>query len=196
MNIKKIKVNKLKPNPDNPRYINKDKYNKLKKSIKEFPKMLRMRPIIVDENYVVLGGNMRLKALKELGIEETYYLQESDLKEKEKEEFIIKDNVGYGDWAWIILTDKWDVKKLDDWGVKVPTIKNTELLSGLKYEPLYYEPKNEPNISLKDCINFTKYEKKIEALNEYSLTEEQKEILKIFANRFRERSKLLLFQCK
>ena len=184
MIIKKISVDKLKPNPKNPRHINKVKYNKLIKSIKEFPKMLRIRPIVVDENYIVLGGNMRLKALKELNIKETYYLQESDLKENEKKEFIIKDNVGYGDWEWLTLTDNWDINKLDEWGVKVPTIKNTELLSNLKYEPIYYEPKIEPNINLEDCINLNKYNSKIDALNEYKLTKKQKEILKIFAYRF------------
>ena len=98
--MKKIKVNKLKPNPDNPRSISKKKFNKLVNSIKEFPKMLELRPIIVDENFVVLGGNMRLKALLHLGIEEVPYIQEKDLTDKEKQEFIIKDNLSFGQWDW------------------------------------------------------------------------------------------------
>ena len=78
--MKKIEIKKLKPNPNNPRSINKTKFERLKKSITEFPKMLELRPIVVDENFVVLGGNMRLKALKDLGIKETFYIQQKEIK--------------------------------------------------------------------------------------------------------------------
>ena len=118
MKAEKIEVSKLKPNPDNPRTISKDKFKKLVKSIKEFPQMLKIRPIVVDENMIVLGGNMRLQALKKLGIKETYYIQEKDLTTEQKEQFIIKDNVGFGEWDWDMLANEWDVSKLEDWAVK------------------------------------------------------------------------------
>ena len=182
--INKIKITELKENPNNPRTISKDKFNKLKQSIKNFPKMLKLRPIVVDENNIVLGGNMRLKALQALGIKETWYIKETDLKDNEKQQFIIKDNVSFGDWDWDILANEWDDKGLIDWGVNVPTIKNTELLSGLKYEPIYYEPKNKPEIKLNNCVDLNKYNEKIKALDEYKLSNKQKDILKLFAYRF------------
>jgi len=184
MKVEKIEINKLKANPDNPRTISKDKFKKLVKSIKEFPQMLKIRPIVVDEDMIVLGGNMRLQALKKLGIKETYYIQEKDLTPEQKQQFIIKDNVGFGEWDWDMLANEWDVSKLEDWAVNVPTIKNTELLSELKYDPLYYEPEEQPNINLSDCINLNKYNEKIKALDEYNITKEQKEVLKMFAYRF------------
>mgnify|MGYP003132068488 CR=1 FL=1 len=182
--IKKIKVSELKANKENPRTISKEKFNKLKKSIKNFPKMLKLRPIVIDDNNIVLGGNMRLKALKSLGIKETWYVKASDLNEEEKEQFIIKDNIGFGDWDWDILANQWNYESLKDWGVNVPTIKNTELLSGLKYEPIYYEPKNKPEIKLNNCVDLNKFNEKIKALDEYKLSNKQKDILKLFAYRF------------
>ncbi len=184
MKVEKIKVDKLISNPNNPRTINKDKFKKLKKSIKEFPKMLKIRPIVIDENNIVLGGNMRLEALKSLGIKETYCVLESNLTQDEKEQFIIKDNVGFGDWNFDILANEWEIEKLDDWGVNVPSIKNTELLSGLKYDPLYYEPKEQPHIELEHCVDLDKFNKKLKALDEYNLSDEQKRVLKLFAYRF------------
>ena len=96
MKPKKIEISKLKLNPNNPRTINKSKFERLKKSITEFPKMLELRPIVVDEGFIVLGGNMRLQALKELGIKETFYIQKHDLTPKEKKQFVIKDNASFG----------------------------------------------------------------------------------------------------
>ena len=184
MKIEKIKIDKLKPNPNNPRTINQINFKKLKKSIQEFPKMLELRPIVVDENYIVLGGNMRLQALKDLGIKEVFCVQENELSEQQKQQFIIKDNVGFGAWDFDRLANEWEIENLDDWGVNVPSIKNTELLSNLKYDPLYYEPKEIPNIELEDCVNLEKFNKKLEALDEYNLTDEQKRVLKLFVYRF------------
>jgi hypothetical protein len=184
MKIEKTKISKLKPNPNNPRTINKINFNKLKKSIKEFPKMLELRPVVVDENYMVLGGNMRLHALKDLGIKEVFCVQEKNLSEHQKEQFIIKDNVGYGDWDFDILANQWEIEDLDDWGVNVPSIKNTELLSGLSYDPLYYKPKETPNIELEDCVDLEKFNTKLEALEGCNLSDEQKRILKLFTYRF------------
>ena len=117
--MKKIEIKKLKPNPNNPRSINKTKFERLKKSITEFPKMLELRPIVVDENFVVLGGNMRLKALKDLGIKETFYIQQKDLTDDQKKQFVIKDNASFGDWDWDILANEWNNKDLLDWGIDV-----------------------------------------------------------------------------
>jgi len=127
---------------------------------------------------------MRYKAALELGMEDIWVIQADDLSEKQKQEFIIKDNSSFGDWDFEILANEWDIESLEDWGVNVPSIKNTELLSGLEYKPMYYEPKEIPNINLQDCIDLTKYKEKIKALDEYKISTEQKEILKMFAYRF------------
>ncbi len=184
MKPNKIKINKIKENTSNPRFIAKDKFKKLVKSLQEFPEMLKLRPIVVDNNNIILGGNMRYKAALELGMEDIWVIQADDLSEKQKQEFIIKDNSSFGDWDFEILANEWDIESLEDWGVNVPSIKNTELLSGLEYKPMYYEPKEIPNINLQDCIDLTKYKEKIKALDEYKISTEQKEILKMFAYRF------------
>lgn len=115
----KVKISNIKPNPNNPRYIRDEKFEKLKKSIKDFPEMLKLRPIVVDDDMVVLGGNMRLKALTELGIEEVEIIKAKDLTEKQKAEFIVKDNVGFGEWDWDILANEWDNTQLGEWGLDV-----------------------------------------------------------------------------
>jgi len=182
--IQKVKINQIFENSENPRSINKDKFKKLVKSVREFPEMLKLRPIVVNKEMGILGGNMRYKACKEIGLKEVYIIKAEDLSDEQIEQFIIKDNVGYGDWDWDLLANNWEIEKLEDWGVNVPSIKNTELLSGLDYKPMYYEPEVEPNINLEDCIDLTKYNEKIKALEEYKLTKQQKKILKMFAYRF------------
>ena len=118
--IQKIKVSQIRPNPNNPRVIKDDKFKKLLKSITDFPQMLELRPIVVNDDMIALGGNMRLKALEHLGIEETYIIKAKDLTDKQEQEFIIKDNVGYGEWDWDQLANEWDVEDLDDWGLDLP----------------------------------------------------------------------------
>jgi DNA modification methylase len=118
--IQKIKVSEIRPNPNNPRVIKDDKFKKLVKSITDFPQMLELRPIVVNDEMIVLGGNMRLKALEHLGIEETYIIKAGDLTDKQEQEFIIKDNVGYGEWDWEQLANEWDVEDLDEWGLDLP----------------------------------------------------------------------------
>ena len=179
-----VKISKVKGNPNNPRIIKNDKFKKLVKSIQEFPEMLKLRPIVVDEDFMVLGGNMRLKASKDAGLKEVWIEVAEGLTEEQKKEFIVKDNVGFGDWEWDMLANEWNVQDLEDWGLTLPTIKNTELLSNLEYDPLYYKPDKEPYIVLKDCVNLKKFNEKIKALDEYNLTKEQKEVLKLFAYRF------------
>ena len=179
-----VKLYKIKGNPNNPRIIKNDKFKKLVKSIQEFPEMLKLRPIVVDEDMIVLGGNMRLKASKDAGLKEVWIEVAEGLTEEQKKEFIVKDNVGFGEWDWDMLANEWNVLELMDWGVNVPTIKNTELLSKLEYKSMYYEPEQIPNIQLEDCINLKKYNEKVKALDNFDLTKEQKDVLKIFAYRF------------
>jgi hypothetical protein len=117
--IEKVKLSEVKSNPNNPRLIKDEKFSKLVKSIKEFPKMLEIRPIVVNDEMVVLGGNMRLKACKEAGLKEIPIIKASDLTEEQQREFIIKDNVGFGEWDWDILANEWDSEELADWGLDV-----------------------------------------------------------------------------
>jgi len=117
MKITNIDIKKVKSNPNNPRIIKDDKFKKLVKSINEFPEMLKLRPIVVNEDMIVLGGNMRLKACKDAGLKEVHIIKASDLTEKQQQEFIIKDNVGFGEWDWDILANEWDSVDLDNWGL-------------------------------------------------------------------------------
>lgn len=119
MNIIKEKISKIKSNPNNPRIIKDDKFLKLVNSIKEFPKMLELRPIIVNEDMIVLGGNMRLKACIEAGLKEVPIIQANELTEQQQKEFIIKDNVGFGEWDWDVLANEWDSEELTEWGLDV-----------------------------------------------------------------------------
>ena len=126
-----VNIKEVKPNPRNPRIIKDDKFNKLVKSIKDFPDMLNKRPLIVftdvDGKYIVLGGNMRLKACKEIGIKEIPVILADEWTEEQKAEFLIKDNVGFGEWDWDELQADWDAEKLDEWGLDVPDFAVTEL---------------------------------------------------------------------
>ena len=123
--MKLVNINEVKPNPKNPRQIKDDKFRKLVKSIQEFPDMLNKRPLIVftdvDGKYCVLGGNMRLKALNELKYDTVPIVLADEWTEEQKAEFLIKDNVGFGEWDWDQLANEWDAEKLDDWGLDVPT---------------------------------------------------------------------------
>lgn len=118
-----VKITDIKTNPNNPRIIKDEKYKKLLKSIQEFPDMLNKRPIVAftdkDGKYVVLGGNMRLKALKELKYKEVPIIVADEWTEEQKHEFLIKDNVGFGEWDWDMLANEWDTEKLEDWGLDI-----------------------------------------------------------------------------
>jgi hypothetical protein len=119
MNIQVVKITDIKSNPNNPRVIKDDKFHKLCESIKAFPKMLELRPIVVNDDMVVLGGNMRLKALRHLGLKEAPIIKASDLTEEQQRQFIIKDNVGFGEWDWDFLANEWDTTELAEWGLDV-----------------------------------------------------------------------------
>jgi hypothetical protein len=119
MNIQKVKINAIKSNPNNPRLIKDEKFHKLVKSIKEFPQMLELRPIVVNDEMVILGGNMRHKACIEAGLKEVTIVKASELTEEQQNEFIIKDNVGFGEWDWDVLANEWDAESLEQWGLDV-----------------------------------------------------------------------------
>ena len=122
-----VKIGKVKPNKDNPRFIKEDKFKKLVKSIKEFPEMLKLRPIVVNKDMIVLGGNMRLKACAEAGLKEVYILKAEGLTEEQEREFIVKDNVGFGEWDWDILGNEWDALQLQEWGLEGFPFEEVEL---------------------------------------------------------------------
>jgi len=118
-----VKLSAIKPNPSNPRLIKDEKFEKLKQSIKDFPQMMELRPMVVDETMTLLGGNMRFKALQDLGYKEipdNWLKKASELTEEQKKEFIIKDNVGFGEWEWEQLANEWDVEQLAEWGLDIP----------------------------------------------------------------------------
>jgi hypothetical protein len=119
-----VKISAIKANSKNPRQIKDDKFKKLVQSIREFPDMLNKRPLIcftdVDGKYVVLGGNMRLKAAQEVGLKEMPIILADDWTQEQKDEFLIKDNVGFGEWNWDELANEWDSELLDKWGLDVP----------------------------------------------------------------------------
>jgi hypothetical protein len=120
----KVKIAEIKANSKNPRVIKDDKFKKLVKSIQEFPEMLEKRPLVcytdIDGKYVVLGGNMRLKASQEIGLKELPIVLADDWTQEQRDEFLIKDNVGFGEWNWDDLANEWDAEKLDEWGLDIP----------------------------------------------------------------------------
>ena len=119
---------KIKLNPNNPRIIKDDKFKKLVQSIKDFPEMLDIRPIVVNKEGIILGGNMRFKACIEAGIKEPPYVV-VDLTEEQQKEFLIKDNVSGGEWDWEALANEWNVEQLEDWGLDMPNFNAKEIES-------------------------------------------------------------------
>lgn len=111
-----IDIHDINPNPNNPRIIKDDKFNKLVQSLKSFPEMAKVRPIVVNKDMIVLGGNMRLKAMKEAGWKEAP-VHIVDWDEDKQREFIIKDNVGFGEWDWEMIANEWDAEQLNEWGL-------------------------------------------------------------------------------
>ena len=136
--MKYINIETIFENHENPRFIKDSKFERLCKSIQDFPEMLKLRPIIVDENNIVLAGNMRLKACRALNIKKIWVVEAVALSEAQKAEFIIKDNIGFGDWDWAVLANEWDETVLIDWGLDIPDFDN--------------DPNNE---SIKDTLNLT-----------------------------------------
>ena len=134
MEVKKVSINSIKTNPDNPRIIKDYKFSKLVNSIRQFPQMLELRPIVVNNKNVILGGNMRYKASIEAGLKEVFIVQADNLTEEQQKEFIIKDNVGFGEWDWDLLANDWDSSELEEWGLDVwqpPTDADYSILDDL-----------------------------------------------------------------
>jgi DNA modification methylase len=132
MNVQLINISELTVNPNNPRIIKDEKFDKLVQSVKEFPDMLKLRPIVVDENNVILGGNMRFKACKAAKLKQVYVMQANELTDAQKREFIIKDNVSGGEWDWAMLQNDWDTEQLDAWGLDVPSFETEQALEAIE----------------------------------------------------------------
>ena len=120
--IKKVNINEVKVNPNNPRLIKDDKFKKLVESITNFPEMLDIRPIVVNNDMVILGGNMRYKACIEAGFKEIPIII-TELNDQQQKEFLIKDNVSGGEWDWDILATDWNIDNLEDWGLNIWQLK-------------------------------------------------------------------------
>ena len=127
MKITITPISSIKPNPNNPRLIKDDKFKKLVKSIQEFPEMLNLRPIVINADNIVLGGNMRLKACKEAGLKQVPVILAEDLTEEQQKRFIISDNVGFGEWSWDDLANNWNAEELSEWGLDIPDFKVQEV---------------------------------------------------------------------
>ncbi len=136
--MKIVKIAEVKPNPNNPRTVKDDKFKKLVQSLKSFPEMAKVRPIVVNQDMIVLGGNMRLKAMKEAGWKEVP-IEIVDWDEEKQREFIIKDNLGYGEWDWAMIQNEWDTDQLIEWGMDVP-----EFMDIPSDDELIGEEKNKP----------------------------------------------------
>ena len=115
-----MKIQDIKPNPNNPRLIKDDKFKKLCQSLKDFPEMLELRPIVVNRDHIILGGNMRYKAAKEIGLKEIPVKVADNLTPDQEREFLIKDNTSGGEWDWEVLANEWNNEELEAWGLDVP----------------------------------------------------------------------------
>jgi len=171
-----VKISKVKGNPNNPRIIKNDKFKKLVKSIQEFPEMLKLRPIVVDEDMIVLGGNMRLKASKDAGLKEVWIEVAEGLTEEQKKEFIVKDNVGFGEWEWDMLANEWDSVELAEWGLDVwqneddiETSDEFTLPDGEKsnLEQITYTLSSEQSNIIKEAVQEIKYTEEYKYVETY-----------------------------
>jgi ParB-like chromosome segregation protein Spo0J len=136
--IKEINIKEIKSNPNNPRVLKDDKFKKLVQSLKEFPEMANVRPIVVNTDMIVLGGNMRLRAMQEAGWKKAP-VQIVDWSIEKQNEFIIKDNVGFGEWDWDVLANEWNESELTEWGLDLPLFDSEPSL-----DELIGEEKNKP----------------------------------------------------
>ena len=200
--MKSVKINTLKPNPKNPRLIKNEKYKLLLHSVKVSPAFMLMNPIKVDLDNMILCGNMRYKACMELQKEvvpvEVFTKKHAEINNKARREegikeatyeeqcleYIIKDNVSFGEHDWDVLANDWDSVQLEEWGLEVPNITETEKLSKIEFEDVYFKPKEKPYIELIDCVNIEKFNRKIEVIKGSKLNDKQKNVLTWFAYRF------------
>jgi ParB-like chromosome segregation protein Spo0J len=177
MKIETVKISAVKSNPNNPRIIKDDKFKKLVTSIKEFPQMLNIRPIVVNDEMIVLGGNMRLKACIEAGLKEVAIIKASELTPEQQNEFIIKDNVGFGEWNWDDLANSWDNEQLTEWGLDLPLGKEVSEEDLFDINIPFYTPSIiVPEIN--ELANLDKTNNLNEKINLLNISEDLKEILK------------------
>lgn len=182
MKTELVPIDQVQLSPDNPRVIKNDKFRKLVKSIEEFPEMLKVRPIVVDDDMVVLGGNMRLRACLEAGLKEVHILKASEFSDDQKKEFVIKDNSSFGEWDWETLANEWDVEKLDEWGLDLPSMAHTEETYTTKVESPIYETKVvKPTAS--ELYDLHKYNTLLSDIEKADISEADKQFLMFAAMR-------------
>ena len=172
-----VDIDSIITNPINPRLIKENDFKKLVKSIKSFPEMLEKRPIVVDESMTVLGGNMRLKACKEAGLKKVWIDVAEGWNDKQKKEFIIKDNVGFGEWDWDILANDWEEQEISDWGLDVwqEEVEEENIYTRKIIAPTY-EPKNKKP-TIKEILNKEKTNQLIDKIKLSNLNDEEKDFL-------------------
>lgn len=187
-----VHISEIKENPDNPRLIRDDKFKSLVKSVKEFPEMLELRPIVVNSEWIILWGNMRYKACKEAWINEVPIIVADNLTKEQEREFLIKDNVSGGEWDYDMLANEWsDVDLVDWWLDPIPSFTSFEDETTewekenpytKKIEAPIYEPSEEkPEMSL--VVNTEKYEQLISEIEKSNVSPIEKEFLKLAATR-------------
>jgi hypothetical protein len=164
--MKYLKINEIKLNPNNPRLIKDDKFTKLVQSIKDFPEMLDIRPIVVNKEMIILGGNMRYKACKEAGLKEIPVIV-TDLTEEQQREFLIKDNVSGGEWDWDLLNE-WDKEELDSWGLDLPTEKEKQEQGEIHFSEELDFKSNYIILKFTTDIDFTQIETLLDLKSTYS----------------------------
>ena len=185
-----MQVSLIKPNPNNPRHIKKDKFDKLVNSIKQFPEMLEARPLILNKDNVVLGGNMRLQALIKAGINDVPVIH-VDWDADKQSEFIIKDNLSYGEWDYDIIANEWDVIKLDDWGFDLPVNTELDAIDNVESDesiytnkistPIYEPSREKPTVD--SLCNTTKFDALTNEIKSSDLNKEEKDFLLFAAAR-------------
>lgn len=181
MKIEQLDISQIKPNPKNPRTITSEKLKSLVRSIKDFPQMLELRPLVVDKKGVVIGGNMRLAAAKEAGLKKIPVMRAESLTPAQVKEFIIKDNVGFGEWDWDALANEWDVQKLEEWGLDI-SFEEKQQPYTRKIESPHYEPTGrKPRLS--EIIDQSKFTELVSEIDKSSLPEDEKAFLRTAATR-------------
>jgi hypothetical protein len=167
-------IKEIKSNPNNPRIIKDHKFKQLVKSIQDFPQMLELRPIVIDENNMVLGGNMRLKACLEAGMTDVPVIHANNLTEEKKKEFIIKDNVSFGSHDWSELANNWDVDLIQEWGLDIIGFDNVQDLGeGFSLPDGDKSPFQQMTFTLADeqCVQIKNAIEEIKRTEEYKYAE-------------------------
>ena len=183
--ITQLNLNEIKLNEKNPRTINKRQLDKLVKSVQEFPEMTELRPIVVDESNTILGGNMRYRAMQKLGMSTAEVVRVTGLTDEQKREFIIKDNVAFGDWDWDALANEWDTDVLEEWGLDIPgteaTGQEVDRYTKKTNIPQYEITGKNPKTS--ELYDLDKYNELIEDIEQADISDEVKQFLKLAASR-------------